>query len=949
MADMFLDPIMEKLISAGFRYLKDQVRWQAGMKEELVKLQENLPQIQAVVHFASSQEQITDQNPSLNKWLWQLRDAIDDADDVVDELEYMELERQVTKNKKLRRARSIVKYMKKRLDKIVKRALKIDPTLKRLEEAVQKLHKVSTTGVDTFLHLVKHAKKELQKQQLELHGARETGSLPKNDLIGRGKDKELVMEWLRNPSNEQRGSDLYRNISLLCIVGHGGMGKTTLLQHVYKDQITKEFDLKMWVCVSNNFDVKKVIADMFEYLKNERPRLETLGALQRRLEEEVMSKKFLLVLDDIWEEDEENDKSKWEDVLAPLASGGFGSKILVTTRTDSVALMFAKVLKKKKEIVKLEGLEEDECLQLLNSHAFAGVENPSDDDHENLRVIARDIVKKLSRSPLAAKVIGGVLNDNLDERHWRTVLESNLLDQNSIHSILRLSYIVLPNHLRNCFAFCCMFPEDYRYDKDDLVRMWIALGFIQLSSNQRETMEDIGGRYYDVLVKKALFDKVKYGYKVGYFYKMHDLIHESASKFFTNECGKLVDGEKSSLEISETIRHLSVPTINLDILRMIGKFKHLHSLFLFYEDSNHDLCGLLSEIFKASRSLRLLYIFAYELEMIPEEIGNLIHLRYLNIDGDRLIMLPRSLSNLYHLQYIIYDGFAVQSNYDFLPSDFNNLSNLRYVKLAQKYISSICGIGKLKSLQELNMFSFGNVSGYKIEELENMNDLCKLGINCLQNVKDAEEACSAKLCEKRRLTDLTLSWIDTHWRNIDLDENVLDNLQPPNCLRNLSIWSYMGARSAIWMNNVNPILNLENIELTSCSKWETLPPFGQLPFLKSLRLRCMPKVKWLQSKYNGNDKYRTFPSLEVLEIYELDALVDWFEGGVAAEDGCFFPCLIELSIDDVPRLRELPNLSPSLKRLIIRRCHPKLHKRYREDGGSDRHKIAHIPHIVIDP
>ncbi|XP_020703086.1 putative disease resistance protein RGA3, partial [Dendrobium catenatum] len=105
-----------------------------------------------------------------------------------------------------------------------------------------------------------------------------------------------------------------------------------------------------------------------------------------------MFKKFLLVLDDIWEEDDEKDKSKWEDVLAPLASGGFGSKILVTTRTDSVALMLAKVIKKKKEIVKLEGLVEDECLQLLYSHAFAVVEN-SPDDHENLEVIVGERVK----------------------------------------------------------------------------------------------------------------------------------------------------------------------------------------------------------------------------------------------------------------------------------------------------------------------------------------------------------------------------------------------------------------------------------------------------------------------------------------------------------------------------------------------------------------------------
>ncbi|KAI0503618.1 hypothetical protein KFK09_014552 [Dendrobium nobile] len=913
---------MEKLISAGFRYLKDQVRWQKGMKEELDKLQENLPKIQAVVHFASSQEQITGQNPGLNKWLWQLRDAIDDADDVLDELEYMELEKQVTKDKKLRRVRSIMKSMKKKLVKIGKRALKIDPNLKRLEAAVQKLDKVTTTGVDTFFHLVKDAKEEHKKQQLELHGARETGPLPKNDLIGRGKDKELVMEWLRNPSNEQRGTDLYRNISLLSIVGHGGMGKTTLLQHVYNDEITKEFGRKMWVCVSNNFDVKKVIADMLQSLKMEKPRCDTLDALQNSLRTDIMSQKFLLVLDDIWEEDEEKNKSKWEDVLAPLASGGFGSKILVTTREESVALMLATVIKKKKEIVKFEGLEEDECLQLLNSYAFAGVENPN--DHENLRVITRDIVKKLSRSPLASKVTGGVLNSlDLDARRWREVLESNLLGQNSIHSILRLSYTVLPNHLRNCFAFCCMFPEDHEFDKDDLVRMWIALGFIQSSHGM--TMEDIGGRYFDVLVKKALFDKfeIKAHYEVvGYiYYKMHDLIHESASKFFAQVCSKLVDDEESSLKISETIRHLSILNAKQDILRKIEKLKHLHSLFLFCKDFNdQDLCNGLIEVLKSLRSLRLLYICASKgLEILPEEIENLIHLRYLKIDSSNLTMLPRSVSNLYHLQYIIYKRPHSLSDPEgdvFLPSDINSLSNLRYVEFPKNsYISSIYGVGKLKSLSELYIFDLRDVSGYRIGELKNMIDLYKLGINCLENVKDGEEARNAQLCEKRRLTDLTLCWSDSHIdsTNNDLDENVLDNLWPSKCLRNLSIMRYLGARSPIWMNNVNWIFNLEEIEMSGCSEWETLPPFGQLPFLKSLRLSNMPKVKYLESKFNGNDKYRAFPLLELLNIQGLEALEDWFEAGVAAEDGCFFPCLIYLTLRYSPKLKELPSLPPKLK------------------------------------
>ncbi|KAL0928302.1 hypothetical protein M5K25_000175 [Dendrobium thyrsiflorum] len=613
------------------------------------------------------------------------------------------------------------------------------------------------------------AKQEQQEQQRELSEARETGSLPTNDLIGRGEAMEFVMQWLRKPSNESR----------------------------------------------------------------------------------------------------------------------------TTSR--------------------LGGLVEDQCLQLLNSHAFADVENPN--DYKRLRSIAGEIVKKLLGSPLAAKVIGGVLNDNLDERHWTKVLNSDFvspkLGQNDIFLILRLSYMFLPKHLQNCFAFCSIFRQDYEFRKDDLVRMWIALGFIQKPHDQEWSMEDIGGRYFDDLVKKSFFDKFE-----G-CYKMHDLIHELAQSVSIHECLRVEDDTKLPSIIPKTLRHLSIQTSNPDIIKKIGKFKYLHSLFLFDGIFDQDLCKALIEIFKAWRSLRLLYMRdsgSIGLNMIPEEIGNLIHLRYLNISSLNLDMLPRSLSNLYHLQYIIsYDQYLTRQNDNFLPSDINNLSNLRYMKLSENCISLICGIGKLKSLQKLNMFHLRDVSGYRIGELENMNDLCILGINCLENVKDAEEACSAKLCAKRRLANLTLCWSNTASRNIDLDENVLDNLQPPKYLRNLIIKRYMG--SAIWMNNINLITNLEKIQLMDCLECEILPPFGQLPFLKILELFDMPKVKWLESNCNGNDQYRAFPLLEYLHIGRLEALEDWFEAGVAAEDGCLFPCLIKLLLRNCPKLKELPSLPPKLKSL----------------------------------
>ncbi|KAI0514005.1 hypothetical protein KFK09_010037 [Dendrobium nobile] len=249
-------------------------------------------------------------------------------------------------------------------------------------------------------------------------------------------------------------------------------------------------------------------------------------------------------------------------------------------------MMIATVIKKKTEIFRLEGLEENQCLQLLNSHAFADVENPN--DYKRLRSIAGEIVKKPLGSPLAAKVIGGVLNTSLDERHWTKVLNSDFvspkLGQDDIFLILRLSHMFLPKHLQNCFAFCSIFKQDYWFRKDDLVKMWIALGFIQQPHDQEWTMVDIGRMYFDVLFKKSFFDKFEDF--DGQYYKMHDLIHELTQSVSIHECLRVEDGTKFPSIIPKTLRHLSVQTTNSDIIKKIGELKYLHSLSLFYEASN---------------------------------------------------------------------------------------------------------------------------------------------------------------------------------------------------------------------------------------------------------------------------------------------------------------------------------------------------------------------------
>ncbi|XP_020596732.1 putative disease resistance RPP13-like protein 1, partial [Phalaenopsis equestris] len=447
------------------------------------------------------------------------------------------------------------------------------------------------------------------------------------------------------------------------------------------------------------------------------------------------------------------------------------------------------------------------------------------------------------------------------------ILESNVLtvesepSRNNILPIFILSFTFLPQPLQNCFTFCGIFPEDHWFHKDDLVRMWIALGFIQESSIEGETLEDIGGRHFDVLVRKSFFDEFQ-GY-TGIYYKMHDLLHDLAQSISSEECFGFVGEDGLSFKVPKNVRHLFVKTGNPEVVRMIKDVKNLHSLFLRVHDL--DFINILTEIFEVLRRIRLLFIYSPYATIPTQSLSfeNLRHLRYLNLTA-HLTHMPRSLSSLYHLRFIIYNQLFWGSwSENFLPYDVGNLSNLRHLELHHKVFSSVPGIGKLRSLQELHEFNVKNENGYRIGELEHMSELRKLKIHFLENVKDAKEARKAKLFEKRKLTDLYLNWGNTvderneefgslrKTVNSDLDVNVLENLKPYKNLMRLSIVSYKGVSSAKWMYNADLISNLEYISLNGCSEWETLPPLGQLPHLKSLYLYNMPQAKRLDHKFHG--------------------------------------------------------------------------------------------------
>ncbi|KAJ0715549.1 putative P-loop containing nucleoside triphosphate hydrolase [Helianthus annuus] len=285
----------------------------------------------------------------------------------------------------------------------------------------------------------------------------ETSLVEESKIIGRQGDKEALLGKLLG---SESSSSQTQNLNVLSIVGLGGIGKTTLAQLLYNDKKVKDhFELMSWVCVSDEFDVFNISKAIFKDAGGDDRKFETLNQLQVALKEKFSNKRFLLVLDDVWNEN----YNEWELLQRPFTVGASGSKILVTTRKTKVASVMDSV-----NAYLLELLSYEEALSLFALHAL-GKQNF--DVNQTLKLHGGDIVKKCGRLPLALKTLGRVSRTKYDHEEWEELLNSEIWHshESEILPALRLSYYDLPPHLKQIFAYCCLFPKDFLFDKDPLV------------------------------------------------------------------------------------------------------------------------------------------------------------------------------------------------------------------------------------------------------------------------------------------------------------------------------------------------------------------------------------------------------------------------------------------------------------------------------------------------
>ncbi|XP_048131405.1 disease resistance protein RGA2-like [Rhodamnia argentea] len=647
-----------------------------SVKDEIHELEDTMAAITAVLLDAEEQQA---KNHGLQLWLRRLRDVLYDAEDVLDELECEALRKQVINRyggikEKVRRFFSLS-------NTLILRA-KISHKSKEIRETLSKIF-IEKNQFDLNVRSVDNGVAHLRSREMTY------SFVSKLDVVGRESDKEKIIEILMQPDQ--------KTLSVIPIVGIGGMGKTALAKLVYNDDnVKKQFESRLWVCVPEDFDLKKTIEAIIKDATGQSLSNLDIQQLQTSLRDIIKDKKFLLVLDDVWSDD----RSRWEELKALLTEGASGSKIIVTTRSSKVAFIMG-----THPVHNLKGLSHEDSMALFQKWAFDQKEkHPRPDFLE----MGNDIVKKCQGVPLLVKTLGSLLYTKEEVRYWAHIRDSEVWklveERKDLLPVLKLSYDHLPSHLKRCFATFALFPRGFELDSNRLDDLWMASGLMSSTAEK----EDSSVEYVKELWKRSLIQDVEESESILTF-KVHDLVHSLATIVARNDCSIVsLDTE----EISEGARYISFSS---DSLEGISNFdgvppflrkptsKRLRVIKFQFDCQD----GVITREFARTciskcNHLRYLNLMGGTFEELPSSICNFKQLRTLLLSGNkRLKKLPDTICELQSLLHLYLNRCSELGE---LPKNMKRLVSLRklYVTTKQKSLQE-SGIQYLKSLQFLGL------------------------------------------------------------------------------------------------------------------------------------------------------------------------------------------------------------------------------------------------------
>ncbi|GKV41065.1 hypothetical protein SLEP1_g48644 [Rubroshorea leprosula] len=892
--------LLSKLDSSGLSELLNSHKY---VRKEVAKWRTLLPKIQVILEDAE-QKQAT--NKLVKLFLGGLRELALDMEDILDELE-LDAKRKLIASPKA--STSITQKLTPRWVKDREIASQIKSITTRLQHFGGEISTLDL--INLAVNVEASSSKAVAERSLD-------SAMPEpRKVCGRESDKEKIFQMFDDEGNHE-------GYSVIPIVGMGGLGKTTLAGLVYYDDGKLKdygFELKAWVCVSDVFDVaqitrvilqqvtrKKSDVDeitrvVLQQVTRKKSDVQDLFSLQEHLKKELSGKKFLLVLDDIWNEDYHS----WDVLQRPFSDGAPGSKIIATTRN----IFVAKTMRADDKVYNLDFLPEDECLSLFARHAL---DKENFDSHRELEGVGREIVERCRGLPLAVKVLGGLLRGKPNRQEWEDLLNRELCNlpegQSGIYAVLKLSYNRLPPHLKRCFGFCAVFPKDYEFDKNELVLLWMAQGFLQQLSQEMKQMHDCGHQCFDILLSRSIFQP---SIRDRSQFMMHDFISDLAQEVAGEICCSL---DRLTLGDNKA-RHLSFAPREYDVLKrfeVLNEQKNLRTLLRLKWNNRHFSYPSLSNgvavgILPKLKCLRVLSLCG--VQKLPSSIGDLKHLRYINLSHSSIQSLPESVGSLLFLQTLILHDCEQLTR---LPATIGNLIDLHYLDLTNTpSLTEIpLGVAKLRSLVLLTKFILGKAdSGLRLKELKNLTGLQgQLSISNLHNLLDIEDAKDVKL-HNMKLDDLSLEWasVCSDSQSKVKDFQVLECLKPGQRLERLTINCYCGEEFPSWIGDPS-ISQLKLLELRDCQNCTSLPSLGQLPQLKELIIKGS-KAATLTGDSDKISSGNCFLSLEKLVLGDCCLL-----GKLPQE----LPSLKELLIVRCPQLTYSPVSLSSLQNLAIEEC-----------------------------
>ncbi|XP_027368561.1 disease resistance protein RPM1-like [Abrus precatorius] len=868
------DSVVELLLNKLFWVIKEEVNLQTGVKDEIRKIKDELAAMKTFLRFADVEKE---ENPMLKLWVDQVRDVTFEIEDVVDDyLIRIAFDDDAGTRKLLHLFRfqkveprhdigSELQSIKDRVNEIAERPKRYGYDLSLYNKGSSSSSDRGTSEMDQFRRDVPALVDERQ-------------------LVGIDAAKKEVEKFL---------NDGDPNLKVVSIFGMGGLGKTTLARQICRD-MSSHFERRAFGIVSQTLMEDGFFKDITEQLfSRDGEMLEMkqllqlpLHQLKVRLRERLENERYLIVVDDVW-------KTKhWDQIKLSFPRNNHGSRVIVTTRMENVANHSC--VEYGGHVHRLQPLNENDSWDLFCKRTFPTQPCPS-----HLEPICKDIVfNKCKGVPIAILAIGGLLSTKNvgDVGAWKNVQESldiELKENPELEmtkKILSLSFDDLPYHLKPCYMYLCIFPEDSLIKWTRVIRLWIAEGFVTKRGGRRA--EEHADNDLCELVSRSLIQIVEEredGSRRVKWCRIHDFLRESKEERFVHMADTVEVGARRLCIHANAIKR------GIDINLLLTLPQRLRSLLMFFnipqDEAKAKVNGalFLRDIgFKFNKLLSVLDLERAPLDAFPEGICTLLLLRYLCLKNTKISKLPKSIGNLQRLETLDLRYTLINE----LPKEISMLhkklchllisrchqvgkaSKIRQVdkeivylngkKNVKYYISYndqscgvkiTCDIGRFESLQKVSFLEAPKMSGW-IKDLGRLTQLRKLGLVKLRK-------------EQRREVCVCIS-ILINLRSLILQTDYLFELEdvssPPNLQKLLLNGSLKELPSWVRASSLQNllVLKLMNTRL----KKDPGPSLMGLPKLSRLELyKAFDYGTKMRVVLPGN----TFPSLTTLRGYDDNA------------------------------------------------------------------------------